>query len=139
MAKICCGGFNLGNGLELNGKTLSASGGAFIANAEIIAEEVEEAEVFNFVSCDKTVSELVEAYVSGETVIMKMFIHGDTGVSCYASVLASTAINDEYDEKKIVCIPFASVLKLLSRGAESTLCIVGENDGGEDSWSIKTV
>lgn len=27
MAKICCGGFNIGDGLELDGKTLKATGG----------------------------------------------------------------------------------------------------------------
>lgn len=40
--KICCGGFNLGDGLELDGKTLKATGGggggsAMIVNATISA------------------------------------------------------------------------------------------------------
>lgn len=57
MAKICCGGFELGEGLELNGKTLSANGGGIlVVNVTNVNEDTGACEI------DKTYEQIASAF-----------------------------------------------------------------------------
>lgn len=60
MAKICCGGFELGEGLELNGKTLSVSGGSGGGVMMVNFTSTEDS-----LTADKTVVEILEAMKTG--------------------------------------------------------------------------
>lgn len=60
MAKICCGGFNIGDGLELDGKTLKATGGSAGGMVVNFVFNVETSSV----TADKTVEEVTAAMLS---------------------------------------------------------------------------
>lgn len=62
MAKICCGGFELGEGLVMDGRTLNATGGSGGGMFVIHVTDGEEGDLV----VDKTYSEIREAYSNGQ-------------------------------------------------------------------------
>lgn len=61
MAKICCGGFNIGDGLELDGKTLKATGGGAGGMVVNVTATYDEETEESSATADKTVAEIIEA------------------------------------------------------------------------------
>lgn len=66
--KAVCGGFIVGEGLEMNGKVLSATGGAGDDAFFLITVTANED---GTMSCDKTIDELIEAYNSKKPMFVK--------------------------------------------------------------------
>lgn len=70
--KIACGGFEIGDGLELNGKVLSASGGGqggMVVNVTINMEDMSA-------TADKTIAQIADAVQNGLNVIAMADVGG---------------------------------------------------------------
>lgn len=78
MAKICCGGFELGEGLVMDGRTLNATGGSGGGGMFVI--NVTEDDDGNYIA-DKTYTEIKSAYDSGMMPIV--FENDDSKIATY--------------------------------------------------------
>lgn len=121
--KIACGGFEIGDGLELNGKVLSASGGGaggMVVNATLnVDPETEEVSV----TADKTVAEIVEAAKSG---------HVSANLMYEGSLLYSVGLIAAMSD--MVCFG------LFSWSADQEkffYTLEGYNNNGVDEWTFR--
>lgn len=162
MSKICCGGFELGEGLELDGKILKVSGGeslpevtaedngdvltvvdgawakaapsgSFIANAVIGFNEDSEDTPLEVISVDKTPTEVAAAYASGTNVIFNVSFSADGEITTSGCVPITLAT--KWNGVPTVGTQLGLLVKILDAG-EGSEVLLGQEAEGNVFWGV---
>lgn len=89
--KAVCGGFYIGDGLEMDGKTLYATGGS--SGGETVFVECHASEDLQDITCDVTYAQFLEMIASGKNVKLVVVKGTEPSITKIYLELATTAVS----------------------------------------------
>lgn len=129
MAKICCGGFELGEGLELDGKTLKATGGAgggtLMVNMTLVESEDEEG-LFE-IRTDAIIADIITELKSGKNVFAVLDLSGEEPWFEFLPLEFARILGNE---QRVMF----GINEALEDDTSVTYRVAGVYSGGVDTW-----